>query len=317
VYGKRENLTNIKEVIDDLSQLHKLVNEKIGYEMKLSRPPHYIDKIHDGHTSYDAYRYMNYNYLAASFDGGGWKPSCGDYRQDVNAMTEPLKMALDSDINSLNGQIIFQKDGYNMSHQTPVVDALPQVLELLTSAGYKVVTASELISMSPFEKIDDTDAMFIQARDLARAGYAIGYQNNTFQPDRTVTRGELAMMTIPPDILLEEYRKVIQNEISGSVAVSPHFKDVNLHNPYLIAIEYAAQKGWFHSERVSTGCFRPNDPITISEFADFLDAASEGINIEWYPDEFSGIGQPLLKPGLLRRRDVIMPLTQLNLKLSN
>ena len=103
----------------------------------IARPPHYIDKIPDGHTSYDAYRYMNYQYLAASFDAGGWKPSKGSYEQDVREMTDLIERALMEDPDILNGQIIFQKDGCNMSLQTPVAGALDESLRLLTDAGYR------------------------------------------------------------------------------------------------------------------------------------------------------------------------------------
>ncbi len=312
VYGKRANFITLREVINDLNELHTMVNNELGYQMKLSRPPHYIDKIPDGYTSYDAYRYMGYNYLAASFDGGGWKPSCGDYRQDVKAMVDPIKAALESNINSLNGQIIFQKDGFNMSHQTPVADALYEALEMLSQAGYKVITASELIAKSPFEDIDDTDPVFEQVRDMSAAGYIMGYKNNTFQPDRVITCGELALMATPPEILLSNYRDLIDNVLNAKSVKENAFKDVRLNNPYRLGIEYITGKGWLRTE--GSGSFRPDDPLTLSEFADFLDNASDGINIEWSPEKFSGISQNTIKPGLLRRREVIKALAQLNLR---
>jgi len=107
-------------VVKDLQALHELVKGVTGFEMKLGRPPHYIDRTADGRDAYDAYRVLGYEYLGASFDGGGWRASCGDYRKDVEAMVAPLKAALKHDPDSLNGQIIFEKDGYNMSAESPV-----------------------------------------------------------------------------------------------------------------------------------------------------------------------------------------------------
>ena len=75
VYGDRESFNNIHEVVEDIMTLDKFLEEDFGYKMKLSRPPHYVDKIPDGKNSYDAYRYAGYNYMAASFDGGGWLPT--------------------------------------------------------------------------------------------------------------------------------------------------------------------------------------------------------------------------------------------------
>ena len=93
-------------------------------------------------------------YLAASFDGGGWLPTEGDYDKDVDKMVKVLKRALQQSKDSLNGQIIFHKDGYNMSLMTPVAHALPKHLELLVNEGYKVVTVTDLLKLSPFEDID-------------------------------------------------------------------------------------------------------------------------------------------------------------------
>ena len=50
----------------------------------------------------------------------------------------------------LCGQIIFQKDGYNMARRSPVAQALPKQLALLQQYGYRVVTVSELLSLCPF-----------------------------------------------------------------------------------------------------------------------------------------------------------------------
>ena len=44
-------------------------------------------------------------------------------------MVEPMKRALEADPDALVGQIIFQKDGYNMSRRTPVAFGLKQQLE--------------------------------------------------------------------------------------------------------------------------------------------------------------------------------------------
>jgi hypothetical protein len=155
VYGKRNHFMTLDEVVEDLNKLQKYMKEKFNYDIKLSRPPHYIDKISDGSTSYDAYRIMGYNYMAASFDGAGWQP-LETYEKEVNAMIEPLKVALEKDENSLNGKIIFQKDGCNMNLRTPVADALEEQLKLLKEYGYKVITVSDLLKMSPFEDLKNT-----------------------------------------------------------------------------------------------------------------------------------------------------------------
>ena len=74
VYGSRKTLSGLDEVVEDLEKLHALLREQHGYEIKLSRPPHYVDGIAGGFNSYDAYGKMGYQYMAASFDGAGWLP---------------------------------------------------------------------------------------------------------------------------------------------------------------------------------------------------------------------------------------------------
>lgn len=204
VYAGRHHFQNLDEVVEDLRKLHSLLEEEYGYRMKLGRPPHYIDKIPAGGTAYDAYRVLGYNYMAASYDGGGWLPSDGDYDRDVEKMVEPLKRLLEENPDSLNGQIIFQKDGCNMSLQTPIADALPRQLELLKQAGYQVITVSQLLEMSPFEDVADTSFEMPFIRELLAAGHTVGYRNNSFQGDRMVTVEELMLMLCPPDLLRVE-----------------------------------------------------------------------------------------------------------------
>lgn len=199
IYGKRHHFMTLDEVVSDLKMLDDLMKTKYNYEMKLSRPPHYIDKIPDGSSSYDAYRIMGYNYMAASFDGAGWQP-LDSYEKEVNAMIEPLKRALSEDPDSLNGKIIFQKDGCNMNLRTPVADALDAQLKLLTDYGYKVVTVSKLMEMSPFEDVSDDSEYFSHIKKLLDHNHVIGYKNNTFAPEKYIDADEFMIMCADPEI---------------------------------------------------------------------------------------------------------------------
>ena len=280
-YGTRTYFHKLAEVIYDLSTLHTLVKSELGYEMHFSRPPHYIDNIPDGFSAYDAYRDMGYQYLAASFDGGGWLPTVGNYDDDTAKMVKPLETALLADPNSLNGQIIFQKDGYNMSHQTPVADALPLQLNLLRDNGYKVITASELISLSPFEDLTDAHPCFASARELANANHCIGYKNNTFQPDRLVTHGELAMMLTPPEVLRQKHAGFVSETINsynlapvGSLLASQSdFADKPSKN--LGKHAYADAFGWCFSQGLISDIknYDPEKLVTTRELGELIDSA--------------------------------------------
>lgn len=67
--ANRDHFHGLDQVVSDLTRLHTLLKETYGYEMTMARPPHYVDKIEGGFTSYDAYDQMGYLYLAAAFDG--------------------------------------------------------------------------------------------------------------------------------------------------------------------------------------------------------------------------------------------------------
>ena len=76
------------------------MRERYGYTLTLARPPHYVDKMAGGFTSYDVYERMGYQYMAASFDGAGWLPSTHEdpeaaLQAEIDAMVEPMRKALE------------------------------------------------------------------------------------------------------------------------------------------------------------------------------------------------------------------------------
>ncbi|MCL2747589.1 MAG: polysaccharide deacetylase family protein [Oscillospiraceae bacterium] len=194
VYRRRRHWHTLDEVVGDLSRLHEAVENETGVAMRLARPPHYVDRIPDGSSAYDAYIRMGYQYMAASADGGCWFPSSQDDRADAEASVSRLRALLQDDPDALRGKIIFQKDGYNMSRRSPVALALPLQLQLLSDYGYEVVTVSEMLDLSPFEDLSPDDPCFDAARAMLRDGHVVGYRNNSCQPDRVVTAGELCQM---------------------------------------------------------------------------------------------------------------------------
>lgn len=265
VYGARACFNNLHEVINDIMELDKLLLDSHGYKMKLSRPPHYVDKIPDGKTSYDAYRYAGYNYLAASFDGGGWLPSCGDFEEDVEVMVEPIRRALEENPEALNGQIIFQKDGYSMSRHTPVAAALPYQLELLKKYGYEVIPVSELLSVSAFADCENEDAQC-----LANARYTVAYRNNTLLPMRLLTFGELVEMATPPSEVLAAYRNYVDSGYVTEEACASIAKryGVTEKHPYFISFCVAAKLGLIDRDNLQKLSYKSK--VTGDIFARFM-----------------------------------------------
>ncbi len=211
IYSKRHTLSSFGEAKSDLLKLDKLLQNNHGYKMSYSRPPHYVDRIEKGLDAYDLYALTGYQYLGASFDGAGWLP-CTSYEDELQAMTQPLENALKNDPNALCGQIIFQKDGYNMGLRTPIADALDKQLDILDYYGYRVVTVNELFDAYPFTDVDEFDDDFELFRKISKT-HAVVYNDNRLRPDELMTLGELAMLIAPREYAVDKRIEAVLNGI--------------------------------------------------------------------------------------------------------
>ena len=111
-------------------------------------------------------------------------------------MVEPMRKALEKDPDFFCGQIIFQKDGYNMAKRTPVAFALGEQLALLQEYGYQVVPVGELLAESPFADVGRDEPLFDRLTALAQQR-AIVFSDNRLRLDDPMTVGELAMLLAP------------------------------------------------------------------------------------------------------------------------
>jgi peptidoglycan/xylan/chitin deacetylase (PgdA/CDA1 family) len=267
VYNKRHTLTGLDPVVEDLDRLHQLLKTEHGYEMKLSRPPHYVDSIAGGFSSYDAYAKLGYQYMAASFDGAGWLP-LATYEAEVEATWKPVAQKLQENPDYFRGQIIFQKDGYNMARRSPIADGLSKQLKLLTDQHYKVVPVSELLALSPFLDLPQSDPRAAAARRLLEAGWCPAYRDNSLRADTVLTRGELAMMAFGwagVDVRISLVR---------GQRTSP-WSDLKANHPYAGAVILAAENGCLSGQN---GSIRPDAPVTAEELRQFLTVKLGGVS---------------------------------------
>ncbi len=207
IYNNRETLGSFDAVISDLDKMDRYILDNYGYKIEMGRPPHYVDRIGDGFTSYDAYEKLGYQYLGASFDGAGWLPGTSRdpdaaLNEEIAAMTEPFIRKLKEDPDFFRGKIIFQKDGYNMSRRTPVAFALAKQLEILKEYGYRVVGVGELMRLNPFADVDDSDPLLSRLIRLAETK-GVAFNDNTVRLDKNITNSEMAMLIAPKDQALK------------------------------------------------------------------------------------------------------------------
>ena len=260
VYNHRKHLGSLEEVVEDVVRLNELLKKEHNYEMKLSRPPHYVDGIAGGFNSYDAYAKAGCQYMAASFDGAGWLP-LATYDAEVEATWKPIQLKLQEDPDYFRGQIIFQKDGYNMARRSPIADGLAKQLELLTAQNYKVVSVSELMALSPFLDLPQTDLRAAAAKVLADAGWCPAYRDNSLRADTPLTRGEAAMMAFG--------WAGVDNHIAlvRGTLTSP-WSDLKGTHPYAGAIILAEKAGCLTAK---DGAIRPDEVMTPEEVRRFLE----------------------------------------------
>lgn len=261
VYAQRKHLPDLESVVEDVKHLNEHLKEHHNYTMTLSRPPHYVDGISGGFNSYDAYALANVQYMAASYDGAGWLP-LATYEAEVEAMWKPMAQKLAENPDYFCGQIIFQKDGYNMARRSPVADGLGKQLELLQQYGYRVVTVSELLALSPFRDLPQTDRRAAAAKKLVEQGWCPVFRDNSLRADTVLTRGALAMMAFGWDSV--PMRVQLLRKEHGLP-----FDDCKITHPYAAALLLAQQKGCL---TVTQGRIRPEDPVTPEELRQFLEA---------------------------------------------
>lgn len=257
VYGQRHHLHSLDEVVEDLQVMDQTLKENWGYRITMSRPPHYVDNIAGGFNSYDAYALMDYQYMAASFDGAGWLP-LATYEAEVEATWKPLDQLLAKDPDALCGQIIFQKDGYNMARRSPVADGLEKQLEILDRYGYQVVTVDELLAHSAFRDAEPSAAK--DAAALLAAGWCVAFRDNSLRLDTVLTRGALAEMAYGREGAAKRIELIRRKR-------SP-FTDLKPAHPYSGACVLAA-------ERCNLGSGSRFEPDAIATQADLRRVLTE------------------------------------------
>ena len=255
--GQRKYQKDLDQVVSDLRRLHQLMEDGWRYPMRLGRPPHGMDSIRGGFTSYDAYALLGYQYVAASFDGAGRIPLRSG-EAEVEAMWRPMERLLLEDPDAFCGQIIALKDGYNMARRTPTADGLARQLRLLTDHGYRVVTVSELLERAPFRDVPVGVPAADAARQLLGRGWCVVFQDNTLRPDAPLLRGELAMMAFGA----EAVRRRIELVRSGRAP----FRDMEPRHPYAAAAALAVETG---AMSAVNGRFRPDAAVSPTELAQF------------------------------------------------
>lgn len=122
--------------------------------------------------------------------------------------------------------------------------------------------AKPTATSSNFTDVKKNDWFYEPVTSLAQAGGISGFQNGTFQPNKTITRAEMASMLVKA-FSLEE----------NAEASKAQFTDVNPNSWYASAVQT------LFGNKITSGKsatkFAPNDPVTRGEIAAFIQKVND------------------------------------------
>jgi len=285
---KRATSADAAAALADVLRLHELVRRNYGYTMRLARPPHLVDA-----SAFEVYASLGYQYLGTGLDGGGWRETSGSYDNDVERMVLGLQRSLEKDGSSLCGRFVSFHDTYNQSGESPVVAALPRLMQLFRNYGYRAVTASQLLEMSPFADLAPDHPAFPAARDLLGRGWWVATRANEVWPDQPVLRGELAVWTLGPAATGTVGAETpADGEVAASAgagaaesrASAAIYADVPAGHVYHRHVETAATRGYWRGisaagrrpiapDARGSRVFGPGDVVKVSEFCEVMSRA--------------------------------------------
>jgi peptidoglycan/xylan/chitin deacetylase (PgdA/CDA1 family) len=284
----------------DILRLHELVRRSYGYTMRLARPSHLVDAF-----LFEVYAGLGYQYLGTGLDGGGWRATSGSYDNDVERMVLGLQRSLEKDGNSLCGRFVSFHDMYNQSGESPVVSALPRLMQLFRNYGYRAVTASQLLEMSPFADLAPDHPAFPAAKDLLGRGWWVATRANEVWPDQPVLRGELAVWTLGAAATGTVGAETLTDgEVAASAGAGAvksrasvaSYADVLAGHAYHRPVETAATRGYWRGVPAVAGrpvapdargsrVFGPADVVKVSEFCEVMSRA--GVPVGDVPRELA------------------------------
>lgn len=117
-------------------------------------------------------------------------------------------------------------------------------------------------AISNFRDVKENDWFFQPVTSLAEAGGINGYEDGTFQPNKTITRAEMA------SLITKAYG------LKADSSTSIPFTDVAPNSWYKGAVQ-ALYTNKVTSGKGAVNTFAPNDPVTRGEMAVFVQRASQ------------------------------------------
>ncbi len=108
-----------------------------------------------------------------------------------------------------------------------------EYITLLYYANNALRPSPKQIRLAPaydpnFTDIDSSHPAYKYVQALANAGYSVGYEDNTFKPDQSITREEMIGTKVPLDIGTPEKRDYNDWDFSDYEQIDPKFKsDIN------------------------------------------------------------------------------------------
>jgi hypothetical protein len=172
-----------------------------------------------------------------------WGASAGGLTSKLDVGTDNHTGAFTDTLSSLTAGTAYYFEAYATNSQGTSDGA---VLSFTTTGTAQTTTPT-------FSDVPSSNWAYNAITSLSTAGYVYGYPDGAFQPDKPITRAEVAVI-MDKALNLMPY-----------TPQSPTFTDVNPGDWFDQAVETANRAGieiGYHD-----GTFRPNNPISRQEFA--------------------------------------------------
>lgn len=262
VYGGRQPFENLAEVTQDLRPLDELMRRDYGYAIRLSRPPHYVVA---PKTALPATTRTHCSATSISRQASTAQAGCRlqSFDAEVDAMLCPMERALAQNPDCLCGQIIFQKDGYNMARRSPgcagASETAGAAAAIRLPRSHCLGAAVSLPVCRPLARKPG-----LCAREGAAGGRLVHLLPRQYRPPGANSNPRGAVHVWP--FGWEDWARGRIELVQTKTRVC---RDVPCRHPYAAAIELALERGCMQQR---DGRFFPDEPVSPEDFSGFCRA---------------------------------------------
>jgi len=189
-YRSRMAFKKDGDALLDLNRLRRSLYELTMTKQLFAAPMTNAARLPSGADVFSMYETAGLHYLRPAIDLRNMNPHEGARLIRETVETTPTV---------LSGAIIHLPGALNIRGESLTRSDLEMAFDALEVADFRVITAGELLGLSAFEDVPNSAPYFDDIRFLDSMGYAVGFRDNRFLPDREFTKAELTVFALGAD----------------------------------------------------------------------------------------------------------------------